>query len=252
MFINFFKFTVPMRYLTKWGIPTMSICIMAFMSWGCQSETSSAESAEETTEEVAEFVSLFDGETTAGWRNYNADTISTKWQVEDGALTLAEGGGGDIITEGMYENFELELEWKISKNGNSGIFFRVIESDSLGAAYFSGPEMQVLDNDGHPDAKIDKHRAGDNYDLHRCSVETVKPAGEWNHVRLIVNEGAVEHWLNGTKVVEYTIGSDDWEALYQASKFSDWPEYGRNAKGHIALQDHNDKVWFRNIQIKEL
>ncbi|MEM6766250.1 MAG: DUF1080 domain-containing protein [Bacteroidota bacterium] len=231
----------------------LGIFLLSGLLWAaCGSETTSAEAEEEPSPTEVAFVSLFNGENMEGWRNYNADTISPNWQAEEGAMTLVAGGGGDIVTEKKYENFELTMEWKISENGNSGIFFRVIESDSLGAAYFSGPEMQVLDNAGHPDAKIDKHRAGDNYDLHSCETETVHPAGEWNTVRLIVNEGNVQHWLNGTKVVEYTIGSEEWEALYQASKFSDWPEYARNAKGHIALQDHGDQVWFRNIMIKEL
>lgn len=198
------------------------------------------------------FVSLFDGKTTSGWRNFKADTISDKWQVEDGTLTLTGKKGGDIVTEKMYKDFEFEMEWKISKNGNSGLFFYVVEADSLEKVYHSGPEIQILDNDGHKDGKIPTHRAGDNYDLQACTVETVKPVGEWNSVRLIVKDKHVEQWLNGTKVVEYQLGSPEWEALYAKSKFTKWPMYGRAEMGHIALQDHGDRVWFRNIRIKEL
>ncbi|MEN7548664.1 DUF1080 domain-containing protein [Rapidithrix thailandica] len=188
----------------------------------------------------------------SAWRNYHADTLSPIWEEAEGVISLTGKGGGDIITQEKFENFELSLEWKISEGGNSGVFFRVVEADTLGAVYFSGPEMQVLDNERHPDAQIDKHRAGDNYDLQACTEETVKPAGEWNQARLIVNNGHVEHWLNGTKVVEYQIESPEWEEQLKNSKFTQWPAYGRNAVGHIALQDHGDQVWFRDIKIKRL
>jgi hypothetical protein len=186
------------------------------------------------------------------WRNFKSPTINDKWKQNPKGFMLTAAGGGDIITKNQYENFELHLEWKISANGNSGIFFHVVENDSVQYVWQSGPEMQVLDNDGHPDAKIKTHRAGDNYDLQSCTVETVKPAGQWNKVKLIVNKGKVEHWLNGVKVVEYQLGSPEWEELYKKSKFKDMPLYGKGGKGHIALQDHGDVVWFRNIRIRSL
>ncbi|MEM7656731.1 MAG: DUF1080 domain-containing protein [Bacteroidota bacterium] len=219
-------------------------------------QSNSAPASEETTEapqaDAAGYTPLFNGQTTQGWRNYQSDGIGEEWKVEDGTLTLTGKGGGDIITEGQYENFDLMLEWKISPNGNSGLFFHVVEADSLQKVYHSGPEIQILDNDGHPDGKIITHRAGDNYDLQACSEETVRPVGEWNEVRLVINQGKVEQWLNGKMLVAYTLGSPEWEALYQKSKFTKWPMYGRGGKGHIALQDHGDQVWFRNIRIKEL
>jgi len=195
---------------------------------------------------------LFDGSDLDKWRNYRSDELSEQWQIEGETLVLAEKGGGDIITKEPYKDFELQFEWKISECGNSGVFFHVKEADTLERVYHSGPEMQILDNTCHPDAKIAKHRAGDNYDLHAVSEETVRPAGEWNEVRLIVNQNQVEHWLNGTKVVSYELGSPEWTELYQNSKFKDMPMYGQAGKGHIALQDHGDKVWFRNIKIKRL
>ncbi|MCS6968204.1 MAG: DUF1080 domain-containing protein [Cytophagales bacterium] len=186
------------------------------------------------------------------WRNFKSQTINQQWQPIKNGFMLRAKGGGDIITKDQYENFELQLEWKISPKGNSGIFFHVVENEKVNYVWESGPEMQILDNEGHPDGKIRTHRAGDNYDLHSCSVETVKPVGKWNKVKIIVNRGKVAYWLNGTKVVEYQLGSPEWEELYRKSKFKDMPYYGKAGKGHIALQDHGDVVWFRNIRIRRL
>lgn len=233
----------------------LPLLLLSLLLAACQSEGSSdaqSSSDETAAEAAAEWTVLFDGSDLSAWRNYRQDTISSQWQIEDGTLTLAGKGGGDIITREQYESFELELEWKISEAGNSGIFFHVAEADSLPAVFFSGPEVQILDDDRHPDGKIPSHRAGCNYDLHLVSKETVKPVGEWNQVRLVVDNGQVEQWLNGEKTVEYTLGSPEWQQLYEASKFADWPMYGQAGRGHIALQDHGDQVWFRNIRIREL
>lgn len=194
---------------------------------------------------------LFDGKTLNGWRNFKSDSVKSAWKVEDGYLTLTGPGGGDIITKDQYENFELELEWKISEGGNSGVFYNVVEGDNH-SVWQTGPEMQILDDDKHPDAKILKHRAGDNYDLQESKNKVLKPVGEFNKARLVVNKGHVEHWLNGVKVVEYNLWTPEWEELVKKSKFASMPDYGKAKKGHIALQDHGDKVWFRNIRIKEL
>ncbi|MFK7924363.1 MAG: DUF1080 domain-containing protein [Bacteroidia bacterium] len=230
-----------------------------FFACGSGEKTTEAESTKATSKKSGSFVAeegftvLFDGTSLDGWRNFKADTLSPVWKIEDdGSFTLSAKGGGDIVTDKIYESFDLRLDWKISKDGNSGIMFHVAEHDSLRAPYLTGPEMQILHNEGHPDGKIHMHRAGDNYDLHASSVETVKGPGEWNSVRLVVNQGNVEQWLNGTKVVEYTLGSEDWEERLAKSKFAKWPVYGRAGKGVIALQDHGDAVWFRNIRIKEL
>ncbi len=205
---------------------------------------------------------LFDGKTLNGWRNFGKKTIGKDWRIDDNALHLfvaakGENGwqsreGGDIITNDEYENYELQLEWKISPCGNSGIIYNVIESDKYQYVWQTGPEMQVLDNACHPDSKIHKHRAGDLYDLIPCSQETVKAAGEWNKARLVVNKGRVEHWLNGVKVVETQLWDDAWKKMVAASKFKEMAGFGTGRKGHIALQDHGDKVWFKNIKIKKL
>ncbi len=205
---------------------------------------------------------LFDGQTTKGWRNYGKQSIGSSWKVENGTLLLdaqrkPEGGwqaedGGDIITEEEFENYELRLEWKIAPCGNSGIIFNVAESEEDDFVWQTGPEMQILDDACHPDARIETHRAADLYDMISTSFPTVKPAGQWNKVRLIVKEGNVEHWLNGYKVVSYKLWTDKWNDMVARSKFKDMPRFGKARKGHIALQDHGDPVWFRNIKIRRL
>ena len=192
---------------------------------------------------------LFDGRTTAGWRGYRSEDMPEGWQVLDGALTRV-AGGGDIVTTDQYEDFELALEWKLAEGGNSGIMFHVTEEAE--ETYHTGPEMQVLDDERHVDGQNPLTSAGSNYGLHAPSQKTMKPAGEWNEARLRVQDGRVEHWLNGVKVVEYELGSPDWEQRVAGSKFSEWPGYGRAGKGHIALQDHGDWVAYRNIRVRPL
>lgn len=200
---------------------------------------------------------LFDGQTTTGWHTFRKTTVGSSWQVKDGSLHLDptnkdKDGGGDIVTNGEYENFELTLQWKIEKCGNSGIMFNSIESDKYTYPFLTGPEMQVLDNECHPDAKIIKHRAGDLYDLISCKKETVKPAGEWNEARIVSNKAHYEFYLNGEKVVEFTMHNAEWDAMVKASKFKNMPDFGKSSKGHLVLQDHGNGVWYRNIKIKTL
>ena len=203
---------------------------------------------------------LFDGQTTAGWRNFNSNKIGPAWKVSDGTLSLdaskkdnwQSGGGGDIITEGEYENFDFMVEWKIEACGNCGIIFDVKEDPQYKYVWNTGLEMQVLDNTCHPDAKIIKHRAGDLYDLISCSRETVKPADEWNQARILCNHGNCELWLNGENVVKFRMHTPEWDTLVKNSKFKDMPDFGKATRGHISLQDHGNQVWFRNIKIKEL
>jgi hypothetical protein len=203
------------------------------------------------------WVLLFDGKTTTGWHNFKTDKAGANWKAVDGALTIdpsikAEEGKGDLVTNEEYENYEFSVEWKIDSCGNSGIIFNTVESDKYKYIWQTGPEMQVLDNTCHPDAKITKHRAGDLYDLIKCSEETVKPAGQWNHARIVTNKAHYEFYLNGKKVVEFTMHTPEWDALVQGSKFKSMPDFGKATKGHIALQDHGNKVWFRNIKIRKL
>jgi hypothetical protein len=203
---------------------------------------------------------LFDGKTTAGWHTYGKQGIGKAWKVEDGVLRFdaaakkeAQAEGGDIVTDKEYENFHLKLDWKIAPNGNSGVIF-FINEDAAKYEYpwQTGMEMQVLDNAGHPDAKIIKHRAGDLYDLISVSTETVKPANEWNTAEIIADRGSLRFVLNGTETVNTTLWNDEWKAMIAGSKFKSMPGFGTFKKGKIALQDHGDNVWYRNIMIKEL
>jgi hypothetical protein len=192
---------------------------------------------------------LFDGQTTAGWRGYQKQEMPAGWQVVDGALTRV-GEAGDIISVDQFADFELALEWKLSPGGNSGIFYRVTEEGEYG--YYSGPEMQVLDDAAHPDGRSRLTSAGSAYGLYAPPAGVVRPAGEWNQVRIIVKGPHVEHWLNGQQVVSYELMSPEWEAKVKATKFAEWPQYGRAPRGHIALQDHGDWVAYRNIRIREI
>lgn len=203
------------------------------------------------------FKSLFDGKTTEGWHTYNKTVVGSAWDVEDGALHMSpvkkgKDGGGDLVTNKEYSNFHLKLEWKVAPKANSGIIFYVHEDPKYSQTYLTGPEMQVIDNDGHADGKITKHRAGDLYDMVKSSSEPVKAVGEWNKAEIISNKGKLTFVLNGVKIVETTVWDDNWKALIAGSKFADWQGFGTYNTGKIALQDHGDEVWYRNIKIKEL
>ncbi len=192
---------------------------------------------------------LFDGKTTAGWRGFRQSSVPTGWQVVDSALTRV-GPATDLITTDQFENFELTLEWKISKGGNSGIFYHATEEGQH--VYESGPEMQVLDDARHEDGKSRLTAAGSLFALYPSPAGVVHPAETWNQVRILVKGPHVEQWLNGVKVVEVELWSPDWDRRVKASKFAAWPIFGRAHKGHIGLQDHGNWVAYRNIRIRVL
>jgi hypothetical protein len=192
---------------------------------------------------------LFDGRTLDGWRAFMSEGPPPGWAAVDGTLART-GPGGDILTTDEFGDFELRLQWKIAEGGNSGIFFRVVSEGSQ--VWESGPEMQILDNARHVDGKNPLTSAGSNYGLHAPVRDVTRPIGEWNDVRLVVAGAKVEHWLNGVKVVEYELWSPAWESLVKGSKFVTMPAYGRAKRGRIALQDHGDPVWFRNITIRPM
>ncbi|HUQ96309.1 MAG TPA: DUF1080 domain-containing protein, partial [Chitinophagaceae bacterium] len=209
----------------------------------------------------AGFVSIFDGKTLAGWHSYGKSAPGQAWKVDNGAIHLdaaskqsyQTNGGGDLITDAEYENYDLRLDWKISPNGNSGIIINTKEDTTkYSESWYTGMEMQVLDNDGHSDGKIPKHRAGNLYDLIAVSKETVKPVGEWNAVQIVNNRGKLDLYLNGEHVVETRMDDDAWRALIAGSKFKDMPDFAKFSKGRIGLQDHGNDVWYRNIRIKQL
>jgi hypothetical protein len=196
---------------------------------------------------------LFDGKTTAGWRGYQEAAMRPDWRVIDGALTLNEGGvkHRGIVTVDQFDNFEFLVDWRLAEGGNSGIMYRVTEDRP--EPHMTGPEVQLLDNVRHPDARISPTRtAGSCYDLYAPAKDVTRPPGQWNTLRLLANGNHVEHWLNGAKLVEYEIGSPDWQQRLAKSKWRTEPKYARNAKGHLCFQEHNSHVEFRNIKIRPL
>jgi hypothetical protein len=202
---------------------------------------------------------LFDGKTTKGWHTYLRDTVGAKWQIKDDALVFdpsqAASGGGDIVTNDVYENFELNLEWKVAKGSNSGIIFDVQEDPKYQATYLTGPEMQVLDNINASDNKKQNHLAGCLYDMAGDStVSKPRPVGEWNQVRLIQNKGHLTFYLNDIKTYEGQMGSEEWNNMVANSKFKNkvFSDFAKVARGKIALQEHPGSSSWRNIKIRML
>jgi hypothetical protein len=207
------------------------------------------------------WVNLFDGKTTNGWHTYGKSAAGKAWDINDGALHLQAAakhgyqtaGGGDLVTNEEYSDYHLMLDWKIAKDQNSGIIFYVNEDTSkYKQTWNTGLEMQVVDKNGHPDAKIFKHNAGDLYDLVPCSSDVAKGANEWNHVEIKSVKGKLDLYLNGTNVVSTTLWDDKWKDMVAHSKFKSMPGFGIYKQGRIALQDHGGEVWFKNIKIKKL
>ncbi len=215
---------------------------------------------------AGDWITMFDGKNFGSWRGYNRADMPGCWTVEDGALKINRKGAefegstdrGDIIFAQPFKNFEFEFQYKVSKGANSGIFYlaREIEGKSI---YRSAPEYQVLDNENHPDAKMGRdgnRQSASLYDLIPAVPQSSKPYGEWNEGRIVVKDGKVSHYLNGHKVVEYTLWDSRWESMIEDSKFRGWTEMietgGPERTGYIGLQDHSDDVWFRNLRIRSL
>jgi hypothetical protein len=195
---------------------------------------------------------LFDGKSTDAWRAFGRDSFPTKgWVVENGTLKTVVGGDRvDIITKDTYKDFDLELEWKVAPGGNSGVMYDVSEDEK--ETYFTGPEMQVLDDDLHADGKNPKTSAGALYALVAPVGKTLKPVGEFNRARIVKKGNHVKHWLNGKKIVEYELGSPELAKLIAESKFKDMPRFAKEGQGHIALQHHGQEVWYRKVRIRRL
>ena len=193
---------------------------------------------------------LFDGQSLTGWHVFGKPSAPTEnWHVEDGAIAWKDKGG-DLASDAEYQDFELSLEWKISEGGNSGVFFHVTEDNDV--PWKTGPEMQVLDDERHPDGRKATTAAGANYALYPAEGKQLNPVGEWNQARLRVQGSQVEHWLNGKRVVSYSLWTEQWKADVAASKFASMPDYGSRKSGLIVLQDHGNRVWFRNIKLRAL
>lgn len=193
---------------------------------------------------------LFNGKDMSQWRNFKKADLSDKWQIEDGAMKLTAGGGGDILTKQQYDHFELLLDWKIAEVGNSGIF--VLSNETGNMIYSNAPEIQILDNERHPDNKLANHLSGSLYDMIASPPSSHKKAGEWNTVKIRLHNSELTIWQNGVQTAQVTIDSPEWQKLLAASKFATWPGFAKAKSGHIGLQDHGDQVWFKNIKIKEL
>ncbi len=206
------------------------------------------------------WITLFDGKTLDGWKRYNADEIGSLWRVEDGVIVCASSGGeeatedgGSLITVEQFDNFELEVDFKLSPTGNSGILYHIFEKPEYRRAYETGPEYQLLDDLGFPEELRDNRKTAGNFDMHAAAADKpLKPPGEWNTAKIVYDKGKVEHWLNGARVLQFEQGSQDWQERHSNSKwagFDGWCEYD---KGSIGLQDHGNYTWFRNIRIRKL
>ncbi|MDH6356676.1 DUF1080 domain-containing protein [Parabacteroides sp. PF5-9] len=258
----------------KKSILLVSAAVMMCVFTACGGGKSSESTSTETTTTKADegWISIFDGKTFEGWRGYNKTSVPSKWTIEDGAIKFngsgggeaQDGDGGDLIYDRKFKNFELELEWKVSKGGNSGIFYLAQEIPNE-PIYISAPEFQVLDNENHPDARlgVDGNRMSSSlYDMIPAKPQNSKPFGEWNKASIMVYKGTVVHFQNDVAVVEYHLWTPQWKELLDNSKFSKekWPVAydlllncgGSEREGLIGFQDHGDDVWFRNIKVKIL
>jgi hypothetical protein len=212
--------------------------------------TSSGATTLTAEQRAAGWRSLFDGTSMAAWRGYKEQAAPAGWSIVDGVLTK-NTSVGDLITKDQFGNFELALDWKLSPGGNAGIFYRGTEEyDHI---YWSAPEYQLLDDAGHPDGQSRLTSAGADYALYPSPAGIVKPANEWNSTLIVVNGNRVQHWMNGQKLLEYELGSADWQAKVKASKFAAYPKYGMAPKGYIGIQgDHDGALSIRNVRIRVL
>lgn len=236
-------------------ISQLALLAFACTPMGNSTPASSSSTASGATPLTAEqraggWRSLFDGTSTAAWRGYKEATVPAGWQIVDGVLTK-KGSVGDLMTKDQFRNFELALDWKLSPGGNAGVFYRGTEEHDH--IYWSAPEYQLLDDAGHPDGQSRLTSAGSDYALYPSPAGIVKAADQWNSTLIVVNGNTVQHWLNGQKLLEYELGSADWQAKVKASKFVAYPKYGMAPKGYISIQgDHDGALSIRNVRIREL
>jgi hypothetical protein len=226
---------------------TLAACVVALPA-----SVAFAQTTLTAAEKAAGWIVLFDGQSTDNFRAYKQDRFPEKgWKVEDGALrVIAGGGGGDIVTQGNWEDFELSLDFKCAPGANSGIMYRVDET--LQYPWMTGPEFQILDDAKHKDGLTATHSVGALYDMIAPESKPEVKAGEWNNARIRIRNGVLTHYLNGQKVVETRIDDESWTSMIAKSKFKDMKGFGIQPKGHIALQDHGDDVWYRNIKVRDL
>lgn len=210
-----------------------------------------------STEPKSVAISLFNGKNLSGWHGYNKTEEVKNWTVQDSALVCLgaakDAHGGDLVSAGSFENFELSWDWKVDKGSNSGVMYHVIEDPKYQAPYETGPEYQIIDDIGFPQKLEEWQKAGADYAMTVPNdKKKLKPVGEWNHSKIVYNKGHVEHWLNNEKIVEFDVASEDWKKQRATGKWKDYPDYASASSGHIALQDHGNKAYFKNIMIKSL
>ncbi len=231
------------------------ICLVLLIGACKNTEKKKVETPTAKEDQIAssEWVELMD---LSDWRGYNQDSLPSNWSIKDGMIEcFGEGGdvGGDIISTETYDNFEFAFEWKITKAGNSGAFYHVVEDTIYHSPYETGPEYQILDDVGFEEPIENWQKTGANYAMHVANEnKTLKPVGEWNTSKIIFNKGKAEHWLNGQKIVEFDKNSQDWLEKRNSGKWNDYPDYGKSNDGYLALQDHGAGVWFRNVRVKRL
>jgi hypothetical protein len=203
-------------------------------------------------EKAAGWELLFDGRAIDKWHGYRSTAVPPNWSVVDGTIKASSGEGADLVSSAEYGDFEFAVDFNISKNGNSGLFFRGVESEK-GPIYHSAPEYQIIDNDGHPDGKNGPDRwCGANYAIDAPLVSACNPPGEWNSAKIVAKGAHIEHWVNGKKTADYGLWSPEWKAKVAKSKFNAWPEYGMAKSGHLALQAHGNEVSFKNLKVRTL
>ncbi len=233
-------------FLKAPGIALMVIACTSFITLTNKKESS-----------PGKWVSLFDGKTLNNWHGFNKTGPVKNWAIEEGAMVClgaaADAHGGDIVSDVAYENFELKWEWKISKEGNSGVMYHVVEGEKYSAPYQTGPEYQLIDDIGFPQKLEEWQKTGADYAMNIPNdKKKLKPVGEWNSSKIVFNKGHVEHWLNGKKIVEFQAWDEAWTNKKVTGKWKDFPDYGTARTGLIALQDHGQKAYFKNIMIRVL
>lgn len=242
-----------------------SLFIFLFVSgilYACSSTKGQSASGQPNTLSAKEkeqgWVLLFDGRTTTGWHTYNTSGVSANWKVVDGTLLLdpkekVTGGGGDLVTDKAYDDYEFATDWRISEGGNSGIIFNINEDPKFRNTYNTGPEMQILDNIKAEDNKKENHLAGLLYDMAgTAALSKPKAVGEWNQARIIQKAGHLTFYFNGVKTLDVQQGSEEWKAMLAASKFKTWNDFAASSTGKIAFQNHGHEVAFRNVKIRKL
>jgi hypothetical protein len=249
----------------KISLKLSSLVLLTMLSGACNQSGDSKTAAETETShtEVAEsaidtgWIELFDGKSLAGWHGYNKTGEVSNWTVEDGALVCLgaakDAHGGDLVTDQKFDNFELTWDWKVDKGSNSGVMYHVVEDPKYKAPYETGPEYQIIDDIGFPEKLEDWQQAGANYGMQVANEKKkLQPVGEWNSSKIVYNQGHVEHWLNGEKIVEFADNTPEWTKEKTEGKWKDFPDYAVAKSGAIALQDHGNKAYFKNIKIKQL